>query len=82
MEYIGGLEKCEIGKETLLGCIEMVGNGEKIFFKKFKLSQISPDSDLYFLEMETLFKLKSQKSDILKKIKEMEIHKVCLEQAK
>ena len=53
----------------------------KIDFQKFKLSKISPDSDLYVLETETLFKLKSQKSDILKKIKDLEIHKACLEQA-
>ena len=53
----------------------------KIEFQKFKLSQISSDSDLYFLEMETLFKLKSQKSNILKKIKDLEIHKTCLEQS-
>lgn len=53
----------------------------KIDFQNFKISQISTDSDLYGLEMETLFKLKSQKSDILKKIKELEIHKTCLEQA-
>lgn len=53
----------------------------KIEFQKFKLSQISSDSDLYVLEMETLFKLKAQKSDILKKIKDLEIHKTCLEQS-
>ena len=48
-------------------------------FQNFKISQIPIDSDLYVLEMETLFKLKFQKSDILKKFKELEIHKACLE---
>ena len=52
----------------------------KIDFQNFKISQIPIDSDLYVLEMETLFKLKFQKSDILKKFKELEIHKACLEQ--
>lgn len=54
----------------------------KIDFQNFKISQMATDSDLYILEMETLFKLKSQKSDILKKIKDLEIHKTCLEQVK
>ena len=53
----------------------------KIDFQNFKISQIPTDSDLYVLEMETLFKLKYQKSNILKKIKELEIHKTCLEQS-
>lgn len=53
----------------------------KIEFQNFKISKIFTDSDLYMLEMENLFKLKSQKSEILKKIKELEIHKACIEQA-
>ena len=59
--------------------VELTDFDLKIEFQEFKLSQITNDSDLYALEMETLFKLKSQKSDILKKIKELEIHKACLE---
>lgn len=59
--------------------VELTDFDLKIEFQEFKLSQITNDSDLYALEMETLFKLKYQKSDILKKIKELEIHKACLE---
>ena len=60
--------------------IELTDFDLKIDFQNFKISQIPTDSDLYVLEMKTLFKLKSQKSDILKKLKDLEIHKTCLEQ--
>ena len=50
----------------------------KIEFQNFKISKIPIDSDLYMVEMEVLFRLRLQKSEILKKIKELEIYTLCI----